>query len=522
MKDEKNKAIKAAGFMMVITFVGKILGLVRDQFLAGNYSVGKEASAFLTASRIPRIFFDVVFASAISASFIPVFNEYMKKKGKKEAFKLSNNFITLINLLTVTLTFLGIIFAPFLTNLFADGFDAETAALCTSLLRILFPATVFTGLAFSFVGILQSMDEFNVPAAMSIASNLVIIIYYLFLNKKFGIYGLTIAFLIGWAMQAVIQIPSLLKRGYVYKPYLDLKDEGIKKILILMLPVMVGTWVQPINLAINTKFASHLFDGSGVSAVEYANTVYSIIVGVFVLSIANVIFPRLSRMSVENDKESFSKTISETFEAMFYVIIPMTVGMMCVSESVIRLIYQHGGFGEFAVSITSKALFFFSAGMIGFGIQNILSRAFYAQQNGKMPLISGVISIGLNLVLCALLTNKFDVAGLAVAATISQTVAAFILFVPMQIKNKLVDKRLLKEFGKMSVSAAVMAIAVIVMKKYVSSYAGTSVIGNLIYFAVPTFVGMAVYAVMSFVLKISAFKQAMNMAIKMLKRGAKN
>ncbi len=121
---------------------------------------------------------------------------------------------------------------------------------------MLFPTTIFTGIAFSFVGILQSMDEFNVPAAMSIASNLVIIVYFVFFNDRFGVYGLTIAFLIGWAMQALIQIPSLMKKGYKYKFYINIKDEGLKKILVLMLPVMVGTWVQPINLAINTNFAS--------------------------------------------------------------------------------------------------------------------------------------------------------------------------------------------------------------------------------------------------------------------------
>ena len=309
MENDSKSAVKAAGLMMVITLIGKILGLVREMFLAGNFSVGMEASAFVAASQIPRIFFDVVFASAISASFIPVFNEYMKKKGKKEAFLLSSNFVTLIGILTTIITVLGIIFAPYLTTLFARGFDEQTASLCTTLLRVLFPTTIFTGIAFSFVGILQSMDEFNVPAAMSIASNLVIIIYFVFFNDMFGVYGLTIAFLIGWAMQALIQIPSLMKKGYKYKFYINIKDEGLKKILVLMLPVMVGTWVQPINLAINTNFASGLFVGSGVSAINYANTVYSIIVGVFVLSIANVIFPRLSRMSIDKDGESFSKTI---------------------------------------------------------------------------------------------------------------------------------------------------------------------------------------------------------------------
>ena len=134
MDNDSKSAVKAAGLMMAITLIGKLLGLVRDQFLAGNYSVGMEASAFLTASRIPRIFFDVVFASAISASFIPVFNEYMKKNGREEAFRLSNNFITLIGILTTIITVLGIIFSPQLTQLFASGFDAETAEMCTQLL----------------------------------------------------------------------------------------------------------------------------------------------------------------------------------------------------------------------------------------------------------------------------------------------------------------------------------------------------------------------------------------------------
>ncbi len=110
MEKENNSTVKAVSFMMIITLVGKILGLIRDQLLAGNYSVGMEASAFLTASRIPRIFFDVVFASAISASFIPVFNEYMKKRGKQEAFRLSNNFITVVLMLTSAITVFGMIF----------------------------------------------------------------------------------------------------------------------------------------------------------------------------------------------------------------------------------------------------------------------------------------------------------------------------------------------------------------------------------------------------------------------------
>ena len=300
---KKNSAVKAVSFMMLITLVGKVLGLVRDQLLAANYGNGMAAEAFTTASLMPRTFFDAVFASAISASFIPIFNEYLKKKGKKEAFALSNRFITLMGLVTLLMTVVCEIFSTQFVWLFAAGYDNETAALAAQLSHVMFPTIFFTGIAFSFVGILQSLDEFNVPAALSVASNAVIILYYIFWNDRFGVYGLAVAFLIGWAMQAIIQIPSMMKKGYFYRPDFRFRDEGIRKILILMLPVMVGTWIQPINLIINNQFASHL--DMGVTTLQYANNLYTIIVGVFVLAIANLIFPKLSRMADDTEGDGF-------------------------------------------------------------------------------------------------------------------------------------------------------------------------------------------------------------------------
>ncbi|MCQ4727037.1 murein biosynthesis integral membrane protein MurJ [Anaerotignum faecicola] len=522
MEKKNNNDVKTVSFIMVITLIGKIMGLVRDQFLASNYSIGIEANAFLTASRIPRVFFDVVFASAISASFIPVFNEYMKKYGREESFKLSNNFITLVGVFTTAVTILGILFAPQLTTLFADGFDEETALLCTKLVRILFPTTIFTGIAFSFVGILQSMDEFNVPAAMSIASNLVIIIYFIFFNDRFGIYGLTAAFLLGWAMQALVQIPPLVKKKFSYRPYINLKDEGLKKIISLMLPVMVSTWIQPINIAINTKYASRLLEGSGVSAIEYANTVYSIIVGVFVLSVANVIFPKLSRMNIDDNKSGFSATVGSTLEAMAFLLIPMTAGLMALSGPVISLIYEHGKFGDYAVGLTSNALFFFSIGMIGFGIQTILSRAYYAKQNGKVPLLSGVASIIINIFLCSVLSEPMGIGGLALASSVSTVVAGIILLLPTQKNDKIISRDNLKQYLKMAVSAIIMAGAVAVCRDMLTNIIGQSVISKIILVGIPTFIGILIYMVLTYILNVPQAKTAFGFGIKFLKGKGKN
>ena len=503
MSDSNERTVRAATTMMIITLVGKILGLVREMLLASNYGSGMEAIAFQTASRIPRVFFDAIFASAISASFIPIFNESLEKKGKKSAFDFSNKFITIIFLVTAVLTIVGMLFGSQFTDLFAKELDPATKSLATKLLYVMFPTVVFTGIAYSFVGILQSFEEFTIPAALSIVSNGIIIIYYLFFNDSMGIYGLAAAFLIGWAMQAFMQVPSLHKKGYRYRPSFKFReDDSIKKVLILMLPVMVGTWVQPINITINTRFASDLYNGAGISAIDYANNLYTIIVGVVVLSVANVIFPRLSRMTANDENGSVFDTVIMTVRILSYLIIPMTAGVMALSEPVISIVYQRGAYTAFDVSITSRALFFFSLGMFGYGMQTIISRAFYAEQNGRIPFIAGIVSIIVNVVLCGLLVDRMEVAGLALASAISSTVYGLALYVPLRKRFRDRDtNHFAGSIIKMIFCAAVMTAVIVPMRNALWD-AGSGLMIKIAVIAVLVIVGMAVYIIMSRIIRL--------------------
>ncbi|MDY4080772.1 MAG: murein biosynthesis integral membrane protein MurJ [Candidatus Metalachnospira sp.] len=519
MSDKNQNAVKAATSMMIITLIGKILGLVRDTLLAANYGIGMEANAFQTASRIPRVFFDVIFASAISASFIPIFNENLEKKGEKSAFGFSNKFITIILIVTVILTAAGMAFAHQLTALFSPGFNNETMALSAKLLYIMFPTVIFTGVAYSFVGILQSFDEFTIPAALSIVSNGIIIIYYLFFNQSMGIYGLAFAFLIGWAMQAVMQIPSLIKKGYKYKPSIKFKeDDSIKKVLILMVPVMVSTWVQPINITINSRFASNIYGGAGTSVIEYANNLYTIIVGVFVLSVTNVIFPRLSRMTANNDKDAAFDTVIMTIRILSFIIIPMTAGVMALSGPIITLIYQRGDFTAYSTSLTSGALFYFSLGMFGYALQTVISRAFFAEQNGKAPLIGGIASIIVNILLCMLLFERMSVSGLALASAISSTVYGIGLYIPLRRKHKDADtKGLGLSIVKMVICALVMTAAVVPVRNLLwNPEAG--LIMKITSVGISVITGIVVYIIMSKLTKLYEAELAFDFAKKILKK----
>lgn len=515
MTEKRKSPIQAISLMMIITLLGKVSGLLRDRLLTVNYGSTAAANAFLTASRIPRVFFDAIFASAIAACFIPVFSEYLVKEGKKKAYQFAGNFISVIGILTLGITILGMIFSEQLAVFFADGFDADASALCAELTRIMFPTVVFTGIAYSFVGILQSLDEFNIPSMISLVSNIIIILYYIFLNDKFGIYGLAIAFLFAWLAQALVQLPSLKKRGFEYRPSLSIRSEGMRKVFRLMLPVLISTWVIPINQTVNSKFGSRLFDGAGVSAIELSYNLYTIIVGVFVLSVTNFVFPRLARQSAENDTAAAKKTISSAMHVSMFLVIPMMLGLMIMSRPVVNFIYGGGEFDSFSVDITARALLYLSLGMIGYAIQTVLGRAYFAEQRGKMPLISGAVAILVNIILSVLLTEKYDVAGLGIASALSSTVNGLLLMFALQKSGKgFLSKSFLIDMLKITLATAFMGVAAYAAYRLCI----TAEFGKLLTVLIPVALGAVVYFIITVLLRLPEAKMAISYAKKLVKR----
>ena len=327
------------------------------------------------------------------------------------------------------------------------------------------------------------------------------------------------AFLIGWLLQAVIQVPALKKKGFRYYPSLDVKSEGMKKVFALMLPVMVSTWVQPINLTINSRFGSHLYDGAGVSAIEIATNLYLIIAGVFVLSITNVIFPKLSKLTAGNEEGAFQETLKATMHGCLFFVMPMAVGLMVVSTPLVEFIYGDGQFDAFAVEITGQALFWVSLGMVGYAMQNILSRAYFAKQEGRGPLIAGGLSILVNLALCAVLTETMQVAGLAIASAASSTVYALLLDLPLERKGEgFLSGAFLVEIGKMALASVVMAAAAWGVLHLTGGLVAGK-LGLLISMGAAAGVGAVVYFAAAMVLGLREALMVRDMAQQVLKRG---
>lgn len=437
MREER--PAKTVSIVMIIMLLGKVLGLIRTTTTASFLGTSPEMDAFTQASMIPRNFLDFAFASAISSSFIPVFNGYLEKSGRESAFSLADKFITLILILSGLATILLILFADPVVALLAPGYDPVKRALCVRLLRVMLPTIVATALAFSATGVLQSLGEFNIPAAMSVTSNVIVIGYLLIFMDKLGVTGLSWAFLIGWATQFLILLPPLIKRGYIPKFRLDIKDPGILQIGALMLPVMVSSWVFPINTLVNNSAVSG--NESWQAALGFANELYMVITGVFILSVANVIFPALSKQTAQNDDKAFVDTMRATLRVLFLILPPMTAGLLALGAPIVALFYQRGSFNAESTATTVGALCYYVPGMLGFGVQTILSRGFYAEGSGRVPLLTGIGAIVINAGLSFPLVKVLGVGGPALASSISISFIAAIMLYFMQKKNQgILDK----------------------------------------------------------------------------------
>lgn len=501
-----NKMLKTAGFMAAATFLAKACGLVRESLITAYFGTGNTADAYFAATQLPTTMFDMVIGGVISASFIPVFNSIYEKENKENAMSFANRFIGMILLATVLLSLVGIIFSrQLITGIIATGFSPDTATLAAKLSSIMFPMVIFTGLAFSFVGILQSFGEFNIPAIMSLVSNVAVILYFPLLANKFGVYGLSVAILFSWSLQVLIQIPSLKKIGYRFAPRIDFRDRYIKQALLLALPMLISTWVQPLYSLVNTRFASSV-DGA-VTVLNQSNRLYLVMTGVFSFVVTNLIFPRLSRTNAAERTHEAKALIAGSLKAITIVIMPIMVCFILLREDVIGIIYERGKFTREQTVITATALACYSTGMIGLAYNEILSKAFFSMKNSKTPMITALCSMAANILLAWVLFRIIGTPGLALATAGGSTTNAILNFIAYRKnRGRVFDKTDISELIKTIASAAIMAIVVIWLGKIVPTSEGF--FGYIIHGAICGGAGLIVYLASAYLIGIDSFKSA--------------
>jgi len=501
------KAVKTIGLIMFIILISKLLGLVREMFLAGYYGAGIEAAAFSTAADIPLKFFDLAFGAAVTSTFIPVFNKYLKNDDTDGGFLFASRFINIIFLLTAVLAVIGIIFSEQLIVLFLPGGSSEVQALASQLLKILFPTAIMAGLAFSMVSILQSMGQFTIPAMISLFPNVLTIIYLIFLNKHYGIVGLAVTFLIAWMMQVLIQIPFIKRKNFIYTPSMRFNDPGIKKVSKMVLPILIGSWVTPVSLFMLGAFASFMGDES-VAAIKYANRLYLILAGIFVFAMMNYLFPLMSRQAEDSDPEPFNNTYRRAFESVVFFIIPLSVGAYLLSPNLISIVYERGAFTAENALLTARAFAGFCPAIFGYSLYEITSKAYYARKKVIAPTIMSVLTlvVAFTLSYVVVFRTELDLGYVSLAFSIGITLAAIILVILFnRSTGGILKGRSTAELVKGIIGSSMMGVAVLLFKTLIIDKSNAGLGVELLLVLAAVLIGLTVYAVMMALLKSPTF-----------------
>jgi putative peptidoglycan lipid II flippase len=415
------------------TGLSRILGLVREIVVRRTFGVEGEINAFTVAFQVPNLVRALAADMALGAAFVPVFSELLEKEQRERAWRLASTLIWLVLIVLGAATGLFFLLAPAVMSLFGLG---ELESLATGLARVLFPIVVLMGVSGIVVGILNSYEEFTIPALMPVLWNAVIIVSLLVVVPRFDdpetkLYVYAGGILAGTVIQVVTPVWWLRGRDGRIRAVLDLRDPAVKRVFALMLPVTLGIGLINFNLVINTFFAARFVDPNlAPSSIEAAFRLYMLPQGMFSVAVATVLFPRLSRLAARQDLAGFRDTVSLGLRQIGFLLLPASAVSAVLAEPIVRLLYERGEFTAEQTPVVAGALAAFSLGLTFNGTMLMLNRAFFSLQTAWVPTVVALGNLGLNVVLNAAL-YRVGVWGIPLATSlvnIAGTAALLVLF----------------------------------------------------------------------------------------------
>ncbi|HEX2385945.1 MAG TPA: murein biosynthesis integral membrane protein MurJ [Candidatus Binatia bacterium] len=466
-----------AGVVSAAIMASRVLGLVRDQVFAALFGAGLQYDAFLTAFRIPNLLRDLFAEGALSAAFVTTFSQVLAKKGEVEAFKLSNRVATLLVLILGAISIAGWFAAPAIVQLLAPGFfDVPgKAGLTIHLTRIMIPFLLFIALAAKAMGILNALHRFGVPALASAFFNVGSIIGGLLLGFVLGphiglgaIEGMAYGTLCGGFLQFAIQWPSLRRVGFRYRPMFDFNEPGVRQVMALMGPAIIGAAAVQINIFINSNFASSIIDpatgrvGNGpVSWLNYAFRFVQFPIGAFGVAISTATLPLISAAAARKESVEFRRTLAHSLGLILLLCIPSSAGLIVLGQPIVGLVFEHGRFTAFDTHQTSAALAAYAIGLAGYGGVKVLAPAFYALDDALTPMLVSLGSVIVNYIMNSLLVGPLGHVGLACSTSAVALVNFGLLLALMRRRlGRIEGRRLTASFFRISLATLVMAAAV--------------------------------------------------------------
>jgi putative peptidoglycan lipid II flippase len=417
---ENSRVVKAAGVVGTATFFSRILGFIRDAVIAWYFGAGFSSDAFIAAFRIPNLLRRLFAEGSLSSAFIPVFTQYMVRRGRPEAFILARSAFMLLSVVLLLIVIGGIFLSPGIVCLVAPGFVSAKFELTVHLTRLMFPYIFFVGLAALCMGILNVLGHFAAPAFAPVLLNIAIIGSVLFIAPVLSVpaAGLAIGVLIGGVLQLAVQFPVLWRKGFRLWQKTPWLHPGLKQVGTLMPPVILGGAVYQINIVVGTVLGSLMAEGS-VSYLYFADRLVQFPLGVFAIAAATAVLPSLSRQAAMEDYEGLKDTFGHALKLVFFISIPAMLGLIVLREPIVALLFQRGEFNDLATRLTARALLYYSIGLWAFSAVRIVAATFFAMQDTRTPVKMAAISILANIVLSVVLMKPLAHGGLALATSLA-------------------------------------------------------------------------------------------------------
>ena len=451
---QKKSIVKSGLVLSLMTFASRIMGLLREMTKASFLGTSMHADAFSTAFMIPNLFRRLFAENAISVAFIPTFKSYLEKDDSPENRNSTQEFLkatfTLVSFLTACVVVIGIIITPLLMPLFCKKPTDTTAAdyamqlqawllkkdEITILTRIMFPYLFVISIAAFFQGILNGCKIFAPSGFTPVLFNAIVIIatYVLAPFTENPARAMSIGVILGGCVQAFFQWPFVRKTGWKIC-FTSLKktfsNPGTKKVISLVVPTIIGMAAYQLNDVVSTSLANRAGDGIA-SSLQYSLRLQELILGIFAVSIGTVILPDLSGLASSKKWEDFNKMLIQAIKIMTLISIPVTVYSLITGKELISLLYKSKSFDDDSVALTLGEFRFHIMGLLFIALNRIISPAFYAQGNTKLPTLAGIISFGANIVLALVFVRPFGGNGIALALTLASFVNTLFLFIFMK------------------------------------------------------------------------------------------
>ena len=431
--------LKSGIVVSAMTFLSRILGLVRDVVVANFLGAGAAADVFFFANKIPNFLRRLFAEGAFAQAFVPVLTEVKAENDEKAMQDFVAKVSGTLGAIVFITAIVGVIFSPVLAAIFGggwfldylnDGEKADNFVLASAMLKITFPYIFFISLAGLVGAVLNTLNQFAVAAFTPVLLNISIIICAIFLGPMLDepAFALAWGVFIGGIVQLGFQLPFLYRAGLLKRPRWGWKDPKVVKVRTLMIPALFGVSVSQINLLLDTLIATFLDQVGSISWLYYSDRLLEFPLGLFGIAIATVILPTLSRNHVGKDPTAFKNNLDWAFKIICLLGIPAATALVLIAEPLLLVIFQRGEFTLNDATMASYSLMAYGSGLLSFMLVKIFAPAFYSRQDTKTPVKYGIITMVCNMVFNLVLAIPFGYIGLAMATALSGTLNALLLY----------------------------------------------------------------------------------------------